>query len=396
MTEANQKSGHRVRLRQRFLSNPESTSDAELLELVLTYAIPRKDVASITNDLLVRFGDINRVLTASYHELLAVRGIGKQAAILIKAITQLMDIEDKLKSTTQKTTARPFKQEIQQPKLFEVEPDLGPLFKEAKKPKEPQMRTFANDEIANSLRFIPEAVKFEDINAFKAYLVENLPYNSISTRQRRISYIVNRYFPEGKIDIPLTYFASNCSSEEDLKAALLYETIKAEPLLTRVAEEFIFPALPIGFVSRKALRDFVLRHLPDLSSASQKKVHRSLYRIYTLLSNGIEDDGNLHIQIHKGTLEGFLYALAAKYPEPGVFSFQSLFDGPVRHWLLWDKEWIRQQLYNLQDFGIISKVSEIDTVRQFSLQLDQMEALHTYFDHPERDTKALREGGKQT
>jgi len=52
---------------------------------------------------------------------------------------------------------------------------------------------------------------------------------------------------------------------------------------------------------------------------------------------------------------------------------------------------MRRQLYNLRDFGLVSKVSEIDTVRQFTLPFDQTTALRLYFEHPQRDTLALRE-----
>jgi hypothetical protein len=52
---------------------------------------------------------------------------------------------------------------------------------------------------------------------------------------------------------------------------------------------------------------------------------------------------------------------------------------------------MRQQLYNLQDFGILTKVSEIDTIRQFTLAVDQPTALRIFFEHPERDKKAIRE-----
>lgn len=74
-----------------------------------------------------------------------------------------------------------------------------------------------------------------------------------------------------------------------------------------------------------------------------------------------------------------------------MYSFDALYNSPVHRWLLWDREWIRQQLYNLQDFGVLTKVSEIDTVRQFSLSVDQREALHSFFEHPERKQKSIRE-----
>ncbi len=47
--------GHRERLRQKFQSAPAFLSDKELLELLLTYAIPRKDTTPLAEELINRF-----------------------------------------------------------------------------------------------------------------------------------------------------------------------------------------------------------------------------------------------------------------------------------------------------------------------------------------------------
>ena len=52
---------------------------------------------------------------------------------------------------------------------------------------------------------------------------------------------------------------------------------------------------------------------------------------------------------------------------------------------------MRLQLYNLQDFGILMKVSEIDTVRQFTIAMDQATALHQFYENPGRSHMAIRE-----
>ena len=51
--------GHRDRLRRKYLENSANlVYDYEVLELLLTYAIPRKDVKPIAKELLERFGSI--------------------------------------------------------------------------------------------------------------------------------------------------------------------------------------------------------------------------------------------------------------------------------------------------------------------------------------------------
>lgn len=382
MTEWKDKEGHRARLRQRFLAESAALSERDLLELLLTYAIPRRDVAPLAQLLLDQFCTIENILSAPYDELVDLPGVGEQVAILFKVIVQI-------------TSEIPHKSEqvsefAKQPNLFEMEPDLGPIF-DTPKPVEPQVRTFANDEIANSLEFIPQAARFKNLEAFKAHLRDRLPYNSESTRQRRANYISERFFPAERLDVPLTYFADNCTTERDLKPVIFYHVLKAEPLAAKVAEDFIWPALPIGYVDRENMREFILRHLPEASPASQTKILRSIYRTYDLLSVGKEDKTILRFQVHTGTLEAFLYLLTAEFSQPGIFSFEDLGESPLRRWLLWDREWMRRQLYNLRDFGLITKVSEIDTVRQFTLQYEQKTALRHFFEHPERDNLVLRE-----
>lgn len=78
--------GHRDRLRERFLNAPDSLPDYELLELLLFMVIPRKDVKPIAKHLIDRFKNINGVLNASLNELEAVDGISHNSATAIRAI----------------------------------------------------------------------------------------------------------------------------------------------------------------------------------------------------------------------------------------------------------------------------------------------------------------------
>ena len=73
--------GHRLRLRERFESSGlDSFAQHEALELLLTYAIPRKDTKPIAKALIGRFGSVGGVLCAPYEELRCVPGIGGSAA----------------------------------------------------------------------------------------------------------------------------------------------------------------------------------------------------------------------------------------------------------------------------------------------------------------------------
>lgn len=83
--------GHRDRLKSRFAEHGlESFNDINALELLLFYAIPRKDTNVMAHDLVDRFGSLSGVFDASLRELTEVPGIGENTALLIKLVPQMM------------------------------------------------------------------------------------------------------------------------------------------------------------------------------------------------------------------------------------------------------------------------------------------------------------------
>jgi len=81
---------HRQRLRARFeKTGLDGFADHEVLELLLTYAIPRRDVNPIAHALLDRFGSISAVLEADSDQLCAVEGIGPVSATFFSLLGQL-------------------------------------------------------------------------------------------------------------------------------------------------------------------------------------------------------------------------------------------------------------------------------------------------------------------
>lgn len=72
--------GHRRRLRERYArSGMDDFADHEVLELLLTYAIPRIDVNEQAHALIERFGSVANVLDALPEELCEVDRIGPEA-----------------------------------------------------------------------------------------------------------------------------------------------------------------------------------------------------------------------------------------------------------------------------------------------------------------------------
>jgi len=68
--------GHRQRLKQRFQDDSTQLADYEILELLLGYALPRRDTKPVAKALLQKFGSLKGVFAAKPHEIRAVQGVG--------------------------------------------------------------------------------------------------------------------------------------------------------------------------------------------------------------------------------------------------------------------------------------------------------------------------------
>jgi len=82
--------GHRERLRKRLRESGEKgLLDYELLELLLTYAIPRRDVKPYAKNLIKKFGSLAGVLDADLRELEEVLQVGPISSTLIHLVKKL-------------------------------------------------------------------------------------------------------------------------------------------------------------------------------------------------------------------------------------------------------------------------------------------------------------------
>jgi DNA repair protein RadC len=87
--------GHRQRMRERFLQDGlNGFAPHEALELLLYYAIPKKDVNPLAHTLLEHFGSLYGVLHATPAELSQVEGIGAYTSALISLIAPLSRIAE--------------------------------------------------------------------------------------------------------------------------------------------------------------------------------------------------------------------------------------------------------------------------------------------------------------
>ncbi len=77
--------GHRQRMKERILKHGvDAFDDYQLLEVLLFYAIPKKDTNELAHTLINTFGSMDKVFKADYEDLVKIKGIGENAASLLK------------------------------------------------------------------------------------------------------------------------------------------------------------------------------------------------------------------------------------------------------------------------------------------------------------------------
>ncbi len=90
--------GHRSRLKNRFLNEGlVNFEEHNVLELLLFFSIPVKDVNPIAHALIDEFGSLEKVLDADFDRLCAVKGVSEHTATLITMIPQLFARYSRLK-----------------------------------------------------------------------------------------------------------------------------------------------------------------------------------------------------------------------------------------------------------------------------------------------------------
>jgi DNA repair protein RadC len=239
---------------------------------------------------------------------------------------------------------------------------------------EPILRLYDKDLADQALTVLPQASRFADVEAFREHLAGSLPFNAESTRRRAANYLTGRYFPCGIIPEDLARFVDASAGRPWLGDVLFYLTCRVEKIVASVADEIVWPSLADGGVTRKRITDYVGAQVPGWSANSVQDVGSAIVRTYQRLGIGATTKTRLNVSSRTGDLPAFAYILHLEFPEPGMFAFERLLQGPPRRWLLWDPEWMVQQLYACREAGLIAKVSQIDGTRQFTTQypLDQV------------------------
>lgn len=387
------KSGHRQRLRNKFIENPPALNETELLELILSYAIPRKDIKPLATELIINYGSLSSVLAADTSDLCKTKGISEYTAACLK----LVDWVGNHYSAGQKTDLPLIQVGMMEllpadnseqiinyvgdsclessvasiaegTNIFEAKPEIKPV---SKKSDRSGIHMFSKSLLREAIEILPRIPEINSIKDVRVFLNNNLHYSSEQSRMRFAHYIARRLFPSGQVDPPVLLFSRKYAGMQELRDVCFYRFCKAEPLMQDVIQNLLIPEYRSGSVTRSALRNFLLELYPE--SKSTGDCAQAI--VETLVAAGIAkaDRTKFNYAYRDILLPSLAFILHSEFPG-GMYYLNEVEDCAAIKCLFWRQNQVKESLYALRNMNLIPKISEIDNIRQvtISLELEQV------------------------
>jgi DNA repair protein RadC len=210
----------------------------------------------------------------------------------------------------------------------------------------------------------PELPETESLEEVRAFLRGRLHFSAEQTRERYASYIARRLFPEGYADRALRAFARAFAGRQELRDACFYRFCTAERLLPKVVNDLLRPAVGAGTLERARLRDYLAAQFPESRDVS----NTAMAIVEALTGAGIAQVDRLRLRFgyREVAPAALAFVIYGEFPEPGMYEIRALEENAVVRALLWNPDRLLPGLYELQEQGMLARVSEIDRVRQFT------------------------------
>jgi len=358
--------GHRQRLRDRFASGEESSrSEEALLELLLTYAIPQKDVQPLAKRLLSEYGSLPALLENSMETLCQFDGVKENSAVLLKLVDWIRRHYGPKRH--EKETRKPLRQTT----LFEASsPELEQAPSAVAEPRREKViqrygtEMFGKAVLKEAIEILPRLPDSESLDEIRSFLRAKLHFSAEQTRQRYANYIIRRMFPNGYADAPLLLFAKAFPDSQELRDVCFYRFLLSEPLEVEIIEDLILPNLGTGRLSRERIRKRLAEKFPEAKSI----VDCGKAIVDALTAGGVvkADRTKISFAYREIPVASFAFILHSEFQEPGMYDIRKLDENRMIRAMLWNPERVLHALYELRNQGLISKISEIDNIRQFT------------------------------
>jgi DNA repair protein RadC len=374
--------GHRQRLRERFLAeHSRALSDEGLAELLLTFAIPQKDVLPLARALIERFGSAKGLLEASPDALREVKGVGEATVVLIRLVARFAAQRPRRPAATPRLIEQPlFPAEFSDgPPAASVAANTNGLPASATRrsrrrvataPVRTAQRTapalFSNALLKEAIALVPRLPDTESLDEVRTFLRSALHQSSEQTRERYAQYIARRLFPPGVADRAMRLFARSFAGTGSLADVVFYRFTKAEPVVEQCVGALLIPAMGRGTLPRVTIRHYLIERFPGARSALIEDTARAI--VQALEGAGIARTERQQVAFRWRDVcpRAFAFVLHSEFPRPGMYDVGQVETARAFQALLWRPDALVHALYELRNRGWIAKVSEIDSVRQFT------------------------------
>lgn len=356
----------RQMLRQQFLVQPSNKSEEELLELLLSYAIPIGDHQPLAKTLLKKYGTLENVLNAEHEDLCKIKGIKNNTAILLKLVSNLRPSSVPIKKTFPVAQKKPASsgqiQLYNDDEELSGEPSKGVNDRQVEYTRESLF--FSKALVKDTIQVIPTLPKEKSVEDLRNYLIENLKYGAESSRRRYSQYILRRMFPSGQVDQYLLDFARKYPQTQILNDIVFYRFCKAEPIMRKIVSELLIPMTSTGSIDRSLITQYLSERYPTIKNINDWSV--SIVEALAGARIVSADKKKLTLSFRKPLIQSFAFVLHNEYPSPGVYSLDSIKINLNIKAMMWYSDSMVPMLYELRNQGLITRVSEIDSVRQFT------------------------------
>lgn len=226
---------------------------------------------------------------------------------------------------------------------------------------------FSKAILKEGIALLPSFPDTESVPEINEYLRNNLHFSAEATRKRYAGYITGRIFYRGVADKALRYFARKYQGRSELKEVCFFRFCKAEPLVTDVINELLLPAIGTAKLDRENLRGYLVKRFGDTNYA--KGCGQAIVEAMT--SGGIAkaDKKAVYFEFRDVLIPSFAFIIHDEFPEFGMYDISKVESGRNLKVMLWNPDRIHPALYELRNRNLLSKVSEIDSVRQFTMKM---------------------------
>jgi DNA repair protein RadC len=208
-----------------------------------------------------------------------------------------------------------------------------------------------------------------DFVEVKKFIEKNLRFNSSVTRQRYTTYITKYLFPSGVVDEEILLFSRKVKMQS-IKNVCLFRFCKSYPLMYQLFNNILIPKINSGQIIRKNIDLYLKKMFPNNSPG--RFGGRGFIEALSDANVIKNEKGLIKYGYRNVDIPSFAFMIYSEFNTPGMYDISKVEENDVFLSQFWKKADLLNSLYIMRDNNHLSKVSEIDGLRQFTTKYNLM------------------------